>query len=484
MIRNSGFQGVLLALLWTQATLSIGCYSSLAMKADATSSEPVQVAESEIPSPQTDVPVPNPEPADDAVAVVPENPPADIPQDKEAKAVKAAPTILRLEPASGRVGQKIRLSGQNLDQVGAVQFAVGYVSKKADFRVVSDAELEVTVPEFYRVESSFEAAITVIGSGGVSVTCPATADVIRESVRFQKSHFLHVLDGGSVEDARCVTVIEPGGIVTRIYGAAWTFVRDGGVLGKADYAGTVFYEEGARLGQTIKHPGKEHWNRTVVAAVKVPRIHVAEGLGPFTYESTSSTAVSKQDPRITSIQPHRVHPGAIVTITGQGFSGTTNAWLSGDYGTMKPAGFRVVSDEQLKLEVPHMDRCKFSVTLLTGRGATVAVSKEVIMHPGEPVPEPKNNPPQNFGPLVSVRKGEVADRGGGAYLMFVEEGGKVAGASARAFFVKRGGSVTTSNVAWYFTEEGARVPDKVSPRYKVDTVTLSVVKEPLDLFPQ
>ena len=443
-------------LLMSFAVLGLGCHHSTAGKPETKSTEVVK----------------------DSAEVAPR--------------IEHAPLIRAINPTVGVPGQKIRLTGEHFGRAKKVLFAVGYVSHEAEFFIVSDTELEVTVPEFYRVERSFEASIAVVNSSGVSVTCPATADVIRDSVRFINGNFLHVMDGGDVEDARTITVIEDGGIVTRVYGAAWIFVRSRGMLGKADYAGTVFYEPGARLGPSITIPGKNDWDRTVVAAIPVSVIQVAEGIGPFTYQSVSSPAsqqISQEPPKVTHLKPSRVTPGSIVTVTGRGLTGTKNVWIAGGYGEPLPAGFQVFSDESLKFEVPHphqAEHSKFCAILSTPRGTTIAASQEIIVHPHGPEPTPKNKPHQNFGTVMWVRDGEVANPENGAGMAFIENGGSVLDGHAKAFFVRKGGVLTTSSTAWVFSETGARIPEKF-PRnliHQADVLTLSVIEESLDLYPR
>ena len=62
----------------------------------------------------------------------------------------AGPKITKIDPSKGFVDQTIRLVGDNLSKTRSVHFLVGYTDRSANFRAVSNKELEVVVPEFYR----------------------------------------------------------------------------------------------------------------------------------------------------------------------------------------------------------------------------------------------------------------------------------------------------------------------------------------------
>jgi hypothetical protein len=414
------------------------------------------------------------------------------------------PRITGINPKSGNFGQKIRLTGVNLGQVQKVLFAVELVSREAEFRTVNNTELEVTAPEFYSPEPELVAAILVLNSRGIAVTCPASADVVRDSVGQLKSTFVHVLDGGVLEKARAITVIEDGGMVSQAENAPWVFVRARGTLGRAQAIGTLFHEPGARLGPSISGPGADGVARSIgCSLMPVAEISLGEGVGPFQYlldSTTAALASAKQPPTITSVSPTQVKPGDIVTLTGSGFTGTKEVWVSGDHRSPHLAGSRVISDEKLKFEVPSMIHCKFSVTVVNQRGATIAASQEIVQHPGDPAAKSQSGRARLY-PLIWVRDGEVVEERE-ACTYFVDQGGTVLKAGGGTLFlVKSGGTFLGTTNGQVIYEVGARVTqDKVPERSKsskssltkvpgakhiqrVGSVTLNILQESLEVSP-
>ena len=58
--------------------------------------------------------------------------------------------IFAITPETGPAGTEVQIKGRELKGTKHVLFAVGGTAKTARFRVISDEELEVVTPEYYR----------------------------------------------------------------------------------------------------------------------------------------------------------------------------------------------------------------------------------------------------------------------------------------------------------------------------------------------
>jgi hypothetical protein len=162
------------------------------------------------------------------------------------------PQIGALNPSAGRPGQLIHITGDHLRTTQSVLFAIADSVRFAKFRVVSDHDLEVTVPDARWDYAT--ATIAVVTEAGVAVTCPPTDEVIRESDRDKvTSDFIHVMRDGTLNEASGITVIEDGGVVERVIRGPWAFVRNGGALeASSNGVDTVYLEPQAQYGPTAR----------------------------------------------------------------------------------------------------------------------------------------------------------------------------------------------------------------------------------------
>ncbi|MBS0204316.1 MAG: IPT/TIG domain-containing protein [Planctomycetes bacterium] len=267
----------------------------------------------------------------------------------------AGPVITRIEPREVRIGQSIKVTGHNLQATRSVHFLIGSIKRAARFRAVSNTELQVIVPECYLADA--EASILIQQPDGVAVTCPISEVVVRDStdpdVEIVRS-FYHVLSGGILSSASSTTLIEDGGVVESVeHMCPVVLVRNGGTLTDAEDAsglnGTriLLHEPNARLGPGLQKPRRD-WS-----IVPVPGITVAEGVGPLRYglpPVDGKLLKATQVPEITSISPTNAAFGDVLTLKGRGFSGTEDVYLINDVA--ERASFRIISDEELKLEAP------------------------------------------------------------------------------------------------------------------------------------
>jgi hypothetical protein len=197
--------------------------------------------------------------------------------------MSAGPEIFSITPESGPAGIPVRITGKGLATTGRVVFAIDRALSRARFKVISDEEIEVLVPECYRPGAA--ATVAVFTESGAAVAMPATVQTVRSSVRGANvaeagETFYHVQSGGAVSSAESVAVIEKGGVVAHSTNAAMHFVKSGGTLLEfRNRAGIVFYEPGAQLGPGVARPNQ----RAEVTLVRVPEITECPGVGPFRY---------------------------------------------------------------------------------------------------------------------------------------------------------------------------------------------------------
>lgn len=225
------------------------------------------------------------------------------------------------------------------------------------------------------------------------------------------------------------------------------FVKKGGTLIDAR-GGTVFHEPGAILGEQVKAG-------TATKIVEVPAIGLSLGIEPFIFTpapalpGTPTTA-----PLIVSIDPGEALPGEVVSLRGEGFTGTSQVtFYPGSSGLN--AGFRVLSDTELEVQVPDdnsFGRHVIGVTNIKGTTLTVASDSIVTFgdvsgvqlpakprprRPGEPVR--RRLPDRDAHPLVVIGKGLVEKRPEDGICLVMEGGTLVRG--GRICFVQAGGRV-------------------------------------------
>jgi len=379
---------------------------------------------------------------------------------------RATPEIFGLNPTEGPAGTRIQVTGKDLGQTRNVAFAVGSTVKSAAFKVIGNDRLEVTAPEYYREGGA--ATVAVFTAKGVTVGMPAAGRTINGPIpgavpTEPGASLLHVLPGGVVNDAETVAVIERGGVVEDSRRPAMHFVRNGGVLLRFNNAyGLIVREVGANFGPDVV-------NRQVpLTVITVPTITLSPGVGPFLYTKppVPKSQAAATPPVIRSVSPIVAGPGDILLLRGKGFARTTNVFLSGRARILQDAGFRVISDDQLRIQIPDQNATPGPqiVIVATSEGATVTlpprgteVRMEIALNPFNPRINPVDLPYLLVGP------GEVV-RFRGAHVYYVAGGGLVAGTGGGGvYFVKSGGEMADpgANPSALFYEPEAIVPQRL-----------------------
>jgi len=230
-----------------------------------------------------------------------------------------APVITGLQPASGAPqGSPVTISGRNLDGATAVTFR----GRPATFTVVDANTINTTVPM-----GASSGRMVVSSSTGMASTA---FTVLPALTSFSPS-------SGA-----------PGTVVTLV---------------------------GTNLGSalSVKFNGLYAAFTVVNATTLTATVPVGATTGPLTVRTPDGTATDPANfvvpPTVifSDFTPDRGPVGTVVTITGQGFTGTTSVRFNGG----PPAAFTVASDDELWATVPNGARSGL-ITVTTPRGAVTS----------------------------------------------------------------------------------------------------------------
>ncbi len=229
------------------------------------------------------------------------------------------PQVIRIAPAQGSAGTSITLTGSYLTGATEVQFN----GLDAVFRVLSDTQIRATVP-------------TLAATGPITVTTPggtASSGVFLAAPRISS----FTSQTGAPGDSIMITGANlTGATVVKINGLSASF--------------------------------------TVDSATQLTALVPANATsGPITVTTRAGTATSASNfvvaPRITSFTPSRGGaPGAIVTLTGANFRGTTKVQFNG-----QDARFSVLSATRISAVVPA-NATTGPIAVTTGAGTAVSTT--------------------------------------------------------------------------------------------------------------
>jgi hypothetical protein len=296
-----------------------------------------------------------------------------------ARIPKNAPEIYGIDPGEAPAGSTIKVTGAGFERTRFVLFAAGRTGQQAKFKVISDRELEVTAPPYLKDGTS--ATVVVVTLSGAAVGVPASVLEV-DSVKkggANAATFYHVLAGGELGASQGVVLVDQGGVATASDKEAICFVKNGGTLRNTDhFSGLVIYERDANL-QTSPQP-----HNPLTRLMQVPVITASPGVEPFIYQRPVNPETrAESPPRVSAVGPGRVPQDGIVTLKGSGFSETSEVWFVGDgAGRETSAGFRIVSDEELQVQVPERLSGAARVLIRNPRGATLVVGRDELTAPG------------------------------------------------------------------------------------------------------
>ncbi len=362
------------------------------------------------------------------------------------KLARGGAEIFAIKPETGPAGTEVQIKGRELKGTKHVLFAVGGTAKTARFRILSDEELQVVTPEYYRPGA--KATVAVLGPTGLAVAMPAAVQTIQTVTHGTNADepgagFYHVLTGGLVHSAESVALIERGGVVNKSRAPAMQLVKRGGVLMEYNNPnGIIFYERGAVLGPAIFNPRHPPAQRII----PVHGITASPGVGPFIYQAAprpDAAEIPAVPPVIEAVVPRAAGAGDVIDLKGHGFARTTEVLFVNQNAQSRSAGFRVVSDRQLKVEVPDKDVITGSqlVVVVTTEGLTLTLPRLGILRPGRIWP---GLPAPRFPPdaILWIGQGDVLADSGTNHLVFIARGGQVGTSRVGAtFFVQRDGAL-------------------------------------------
>jgi hypothetical protein len=380
---------------------------------------------------------------------------------------RGAPEIFALVPETGPAGTPIQIKGKGLAATKHVYFAAHGTFRTARFWIISDRELKVLAPDFYSAGTA--AIVAVLSDSAMTVAMPAAVETVRgrghgHAAAGTEGAFLHVLNGGRVQQTQSIALIEPGGAVGQSGSAAMNLVKRGGeLLEFSNPNGVIFYEPGAILGPQINAAYFSPSLRTR-HHVRVLAIEASPGVGPFIYQNAPRPELGQAPlipPMIRSIAPLRTAPGGHVSLSGKGFARTTEVLFIDSTGLPAQAGFRVVSDEQLEAEVPARgvaSGVQF-VAVVTTEGLTVTTPRSRTLRPGPAMALSAGAAPPRDA-MIWIGPGDLAPATG-SHVIFVAPGGRLPRIEAGCtVFVQRDGGVTADlGLPWDLGPAGNRAAE-------------------------
>jgi hypothetical protein len=407
-----------------------------------------------------------------------------------------APEVFSFSPGDGPAGTQITVKGVGLEKTRDVLFCVGITAREARFKVVSDAELLVTAPACYLGGAS--AILAILSPTGATVCMPASAREVDglESRNEGPGTFYHVLNNGLAKSAEGIVLVEDGGVSQAPHQAPMAFVRNGGTLHDVErFSGLLIHEPRSVI------QGKRGRNATF-RPVQVPVITASLGIEPFVYHKPDSfDAAATAPPHVHGLQPARVQPGDILKLTGTGFSETNEVLFNSDHvgGRLVAAGFRIVSNRQLEVEVPDNAHGSGYLIVINPKGATlVAEPHDVTPYVSKSDRKQLQRLPASHRPivpvvpdrpLIGVNSHAVVNDGGGGAIFLVDQGGLITHTGGGClFFVKKGGRIAVDGGGQtVFYETGAEVgnanQNRKSESYReVDSLSLSTVAKKLQII--
>ena len=288
-----------------------------------------------------------------------------------------------------------------------------------------------------------------MGPTGLAVAMPAAVQTIRSGTRGTNGDepaagFYHVFKGGRVMSAESVALIELGGVVNKSRTPAMQLVKKGGVLMEfSNPNGIIFHEHGAFIAPAILNPRHSPAQRIF----HVQKITASPGVGPFIYQGTprpDAAGIPAVPPFIAAVVPPAAGAGDVINLKGRGFARTTEVLFLNQNGQSRSAGFRVVSDQHLKVEVPDKDAITGAqlVLVVTTEGLTVTLPRGGILRPGQQtapgLPAPRLRPDA----ILWLEEGDVVADSWLNHLVFIAPGGQVGTPNlGGTFFVNRGGAL-------------------------------------------
>ncbi|MBW2361403.1 MAG: hypothetical protein JRG84_10905, partial [Deltaproteobacteria bacterium] len=242
------------------------------------------------------------------------------------------PTLTGYSPASGVAGNSLSISGSNFTGATDVDFPG---APGASFSVVSDTQIDVTVPGGSQ-------------SGGVAIT-NATGT------------------GSTCEIAFIIQMVPSIASLAPASGAPGVQIDIQGV----GFTGVTAVDFTGAPGASFAIVSDAEIEAVVPVGASTGAISVTNSAGT----GVSPTFIVEVTPTVTSVAPASGIAGTSVTLTGSGFTGTTAV----DFPSAPGASFTLVSDTQIGTTVPvGAATGAISVTNSAGTGASPTFTIDVV----------------------------------------------------------------------------------------------------------
>ena len=368
---------------------------------------------------------------------------------------QAAPLVSSISPNAARPGDVLEVKGSGFEETRGVLFVSGTTMKEAEFNVLADDRLEVTFPEYYRGTGS--ASIIVLGKDAVTV---AMSDKMKTVDANSKSYisapFLNVVEDGIVSrDVGGIAVVGEGGVVAKSRSSPVCFVKHKGMLAEF-YGSILFYEPGAIFG------GELRAMRKPPKLIPVHEITISPHIEPVLIKNLEAPQpFAKKAPVLLSVNPTVARPGDIVVLKGENLSRVSNISFVDSLRGLHDAGFKAVSDDVLRVEIPTGISSRQLIVVRNPAGIAVNIGA----NPSRPI---RNfvetriaRVDGGFSEVKYVRPGRIENSGGGSRIFVIRKGGTLTSAGGSCVFLVRNGGRLGPRIGGgcvIFRETGAIIP--------------------------
>ncbi|HEX5444712.1 MAG TPA: hypothetical protein VFW87_12810 [Pirellulales bacterium] len=367
------------------------------------------------------------------------------------------PEIYNIQPNEAAAGDVVRITGDDLGETREVIFCVGSTTKRAAFEVVSDRDVDVVVPDYFLPGRT--ATVAVVTPRGATVGMPPTVVTVDGSRRQhpRTAPFYHVLKDGILNAAGGVTLVESRGTLRLATTPGLVLLKKEALLDKyTNPAGLVLFEPGALFGDLFGHY-VINTDEPLVMRVPVRSISASLGIEPFLFKAPpQADGDATGPPTIQSIAPPVATYGGVISLRGHGFYGTKEVLFSnGSHVPSTTAGFQIVSDEELRVEMPDVRmpyQWELFIVVVNGEGATVTLPPRSRVHWS--VGSNREGKTFYWQNESECRK----STGGNLFWIGADQ---VVSQTGGLVFVRNGGRYSASGAGQLFYEPDAILPDQV-----------------------
>lgn len=369
--------------------------------------------------------------------------------------VSGAPLVTSITPEEAEAGDQLAIKGSDLKGTRKVLFVSGSTMKNAKFKVVSDSELDVTFPEYYRGSGS--ATLIIIGSEGATVGMSEKFKMVDVAKGDNASQpFPNELLKGTLNSGGGIVVVAEDGILSRSHQGAVCLVKRGGTV--SEFHGHLILHEAE-----AKFASNARADRSPPALVKVKEITVSPRIEPVTIKTPQPPQPFARHPPELSAITSRAAPGDIIDIRGKHLERTTQVLFYNGVSALKEAGFKAINDGALRVEVPQLTARRHVVMVVNPAGMATNICRNAL----SPVAiDPRQGRQAMQDQLMSmtfqveyVGPNQVWSEGSGGRIIIIDKGGTLTQAGgACLFLVLNGGRLAYNPNGSVLHEDDAQVP--------------------------